>query len=150
MITSELCSAVRSCSGFSANDCIKFKRSRKRLHKNNRRIRISFNSLHIALCRNHELNHIMRIRDSIFIALISLPFILLSCKKGDLDEYAKLFDIRYVNNSFNLDSSIHKLISGDDPRNYAFDYQFEMMIGLSKIRVIASHYCNVLAFQLLL
>lgn len=92
----------------------------------------------------------MRIRDSIFIALISLPFILLSCKKGDLDEYAKLFDIRYVNNSFNLDSSIHKLISGDDPRNYAFDYQFEMMIGLSKIRVIASHYCNVLAFQLLL
>ena len=71
-------------------------------------------------------------------------------KKGDLEEYAKLFDIRYVNNSFNLDGSIHKLISGDDPTNYAFDYHFEMMIGLSKIRVIASHYCNVLAFQLLL
>lgn len=70
-------------------------------------------------------------------------------KNGNLNDYANEYDIRYVDFSFRIDGAIHKLVPGKDPMNYAFNYQYDIMLGSKTIRVIASHYNNVLAFQLL-
>lgn len=70
-------------------------------------------------------------------------------KNGDLDYYAKKYNISYVDNSFYIQGCIHHPYPGKDPRSYAFNYYFDIMIGSSKIRIIASHYCNVLGYQLL-